>query len=322
MKKPMTEYNLRHIQQHFSKSAHRYDEAAVLQKLTAEQLDERLGLVKLDVQSVADIGAGTGFLTEKLQQRYPQAEVFAVDLAEPMLRRAQKRMDSNKALNTPSWLTPIRKLWDTQPLPKVHYIQADAYRLPLATGSLDLIVTNFMLQWCDRLDEVLMEFRRVIKPNGLLMLTSLGPDTLKELRQAWYTVEGEAAHQRMNHFIDMHDVGDALIRAGFGQPVMDVEHYTMTYSQPIDVIKDLKALGATNAAQDRTRVLTGKNKFKKMLEAYESQRQNDKVCATYEVIHGHAWAAPEVFKGPNRSKSGVYEITLDQFQKNLKLIKT
>lgn len=303
--------NLRHVQQHFSKAALHYDEAAVLQKMTADELDQRLDLIKVKVERLVDLGAGTGFLTEKLWARYPQAEICAVDLSESMLNRARLRFEQSYPQS--SWWSAWFKT-----TPRVCFVQADAYHLPLESASQDLVVTNFMLQWCGDLDSVLQEIRRVLRPEGLLMLSSLGPDTLKELRQAWVSVEGEAGHLRMSPFVDMHDLGDALVRAGFGQPVMDVERYRLTYSQPIEVIRDLKAIGATNAQQQRARGLTGKTKFNAMLAAYEKQKQGDKVCATYEVVHGHAWAAQEVFKGPNRDKNGVVNITLDEFQNQLK----
>lgn len=310
----MKQYNRRHVRQHFSQAAERYDEAAVLQKDLAAQIAQRLQLVKLDVNRVLDLGAGTGFLTEKVISLYPQAQVIALDISEQML-----------AMNAQRVVQP-RQAWMPKSLAQklgwmrcaADLIQADAYALPLADSSVDLIVSNLMLQWCDDLDAVFAEMRRVLRPQGGLMFTSLGPDTLKELRRAWVEVEGDAGHQRMNQFIDMHDLGDALIRSGFGQPVMDVAHYTLTYEKPLGVLQDLKAIGATNAQQRRGRGLTGKARFAAMLNVYETLRREGKIPATYEVVHGHAWASEEVFKGPNRSKSGVHEITLEQFQSNLK----
>jgi malonyl-CoA O-methyltransferase len=305
----MSLYNRQHVRRHFSKAAERYDEAAVLQKLTAQELDQRLDLIKLEVNNLVDLGAGTGFLTEKLHARYPNARLCAIDLSDAMLQRARQR------LNHQAWWLKIKALFTPK---KLHFMQADAYSLPLADGSQDLVITNFMLQWCDDLDAVLAEIRRVLRPEGLLMLSSLGPDTLKELRQAWVEVEGDAGHDRLNQFVDMHDLGDALIRAGFGQPVMDVEHYTLTYDQPIGVLRDLKAIGATNAHNQRGHSLLGKHKFSQMLKAYDKLRKDGKIPATFEVVHGHAWAAPELIKGPNRNKTGVHEITLDQFQNLVK----
>lgn len=312
-------YNRQHLKQHFSDAAPTYDEAAILQKTVAERIDERLELTTHKVDKLADIGAGTGLLTDKLIQRYPQAQVFAVDLSEQMLIQAKQRLQIVKS-------KPLKKI--SRFLPKsgplhtmtqkqgAQLINADAFALPFADHSLDMLTSNLMLQWCDDLDQVFAEFRRVLRPEGLLMFTTFGPDTLKELRQAWQQADEQTEH--VNLFIDMHDIGDALIRAGFGQPVMDVEHFTLTYDKPMSVLKDLKAIGATNASQQRQPGLTGKHKFSKMLNAYEQLRQNQKIPATYEVVHGHAWAAPEIFKGPNRNRSNHVEISLEEFSQQIK----
>ena len=287
------------LSRHFSRAAASYDEAAVLQRAVAAHLDERLDLVKLQPQRVLDVGAGTGILTEKIYARYPNAQVVAVDLSLSMLQRARQKL-----MHQGRWLQRLRGECP------VMLTAADAYQLPFADASFDLIVSNLMLQWCDDLDGVLTELRRLLRPEGLLLFTSFGPDTLKELRAAWAQVDGR---EHVNTFIDMHDVGDALIRAGFGQPVMDVEYFTLTYPSPMGVLQDLKAIGATFAPQDG-RGLTPPGRLRAMLAAYEAFRQADgRVPATYEVVHGHAWAAPEVFKGPERKRNGVYEMTLDEF---------
>lgn len=298
----MAIYNRQHLQQHFSKAAAAYDEAAVLQKLTAEELASRLDLIKLETNQITDLGAGTGFLTQLLRSHYPKADLIALDLSHQMLLLNKQRLNNKETL-----LGKLAKLLKAS---KTHFIQADVYHLPLANASQDLVTTNFMLQWCDDLDKVLQEIRRILRPGGLLMLGSLGPDTLKELRQAWVSIEGEAGHNRLNNFIDMHDLGDALIRNGFGQPVMDTMQYTLTYDEPLGVLRDLKTIGATNASQKRS--LLGKDKFKQMLAAYENSRVAGKIPATFEVVHGHAWANQEIFKGPQRNKDGVYEISLDE----------
>jgi len=303
--------NRAHIKQHFSHAAPSYDEAAVLQKAVAEHVDERLALTTLSPQVILDIGAGTGLLTEKVIHRYPQARTFAIDLSADMLKRAQQRLQGPRF----KWLPQSLFAKDGANL-----VNADAYALPIADHSVDLIVSNLMLQWCDDLDRVFQEFRRVLRPEGLLMFTTFGPDTLKELKQAWAVADADNPH--VNHFVDMHDIGDALIRNGFGQPVMDVETFTLTYDKPIGVLKDLKAIGATNAGLNRKRGLMGKQTFQTMLEAYESQRDpqrhDGKLPATYEVVHGHAWAAQEVIKGPNRDRAGLVEISLDEFSKQTK----
>ena len=299
--------NRTHIKQHFSHAAPSYDEAAILQKIVAERVDERLALTALKPSVIVDVGAGTGLLTERVIQRYPQAQVLAIDLSLEMLKQAKTRLKKPKI----NWLLP--SVWQ---IDGATTINADAYALPLKESSVDLLVSNLMLQWCDDLDSVFTEFRRVLKPEGLIMFTTFGPDTLKELKQAWAVADGVDAH--VNQFVDMHDIGDALIRNGFGQPVMDVEHFTLTYDKPMGVLKDLKAIGATNASLNRSKGLMGKQRFHTMLEAYETLRTAGKIPATYEVVHGHAWAAQEQIKGPSRNRSGLVEISLEQFAKQTK----
>jgi len=299
--------NRNHIKQHFSQAAPTYDEAAILQKTVAERVDERLALTTLNPNVVVDIGAGTGLLTQKVIQRYPQAKVFAIDLSLEMLKQAKIRLKTNKF----NWLP--QSVWQAD---GATMLNADAYSLPLRDRSVDLLVSNLMLQWCDDLDSVFAEFRRVLRPEGLIMFTTFGPDTLKELKKAWAMADGVDAH--VNQFVDMHDIGDALIRNGFGQPVMDVEHFTLTYDKPMGVLKDLKAIGATNASLNRNKGLMGKRRFHRMLEAYETMRLEGKIPATYEVVHGHAWSAQELIKGPSRDRAGLVEISLDEFSKQTK----
>lgn len=317
---PLHSVNRQHIKAHFSQAAPSYEEAAVLQKTVAERVDERLDLTAIRVKTVLDVGAGTGLLTEKILARYPTADCFAVDLSESMLQQAHARLQRPRFPALGSVINRLLNQWSFSrslaTKTAATRINADVNQLPFADKSVDLIVSNLMLQWCDDLDAVFTEFRRVLRPEGLLMFTTFGPDTLKELRQAWQAADSEFQH--VNHFIDMHDIGDALIRAGFAQPVMDVELFTLTYDQPMGVLKDLKAIGATNASQHRNPGLMGKTKFQAMLAAYEGLRKQGKIPASYEVVHGHAWAGQEVIKGPNRNKSGHVEISLEQFAQQTK----
>ena len=318
----MQSFSRQHIQQHFNHAAPSYDDAAILQKTVAERIDERLELTTIEPKTILDLGAGTGLLTEKVIRRYPNAQLFAVDLSPSMLNIATPRFTAPR---WPALNTKVNQFLQNCKLTKALAtrtgaiaINADVYQLPFADNSVDLIVSNLMLQWCDDLDSVFAEFRRVLRSEGLLMFTTFGPDTLKELRYAWQKVD--ANYEHVNNFIDMHDIGDALIRNGFGQPVMDMEIFTLTYDKPMGVLKDLKAIGATNANKQRNNGLMGKQRFASMLNAYEELRNtnDNKIPATYEVVHGHAWAAQEVIKGPNRDKSGHIEISLDEFSKQLK----
>lgn len=318
----MQSFSRQHIQQHFNHAAPSYDDAAILQKTVAERIDERLELTTIEPNTILDLGAGTGLLTEQVIKRYPQAQLFAVDLSPSMLQIAQPRLKASRWSKLPDkinhFLQTCKLTQSIATRQAATAVNADVNQLPFADNSVDLIVSNLMLQWCDDLDQVFAEFRRVLRPEGLLMFTTFGPDTLKELKRAWQAVDADYEH--VNNFIDMHDIGDALIRNGFGQPVMDMEIFTLTYDKPIGVLKDLKAIGATNANKQRNNGLMGKQRFTAMLNAYEELRQpsDSKIPATYEVVHGHAWAAQEVVKGPNRDKSGYVEISLDEFSKQLK----
>lgn len=304
--------NRQRVKQHFSKSAESYDEAAVIQRQTAKDIAERIDLLAVPINAVLELGCGTGLLTTELLRRNPKLNLTAVDLAEGMLHYTKLSLKPVKL----SW-----RFWD-KPSSFVDLVQADAYKLPFADGSFDLIVSNFMLQWCSDLDAVFTEMRRVLNPGGALLFSTFGPDTLKELRQAWLTVEGDKAHTRFNDFIDMHDIGDALIRCGFGQPVMDADQIRLLYKNPIDVMHDLKALGATNAKKKPTDLksgLMGRDRLTAVIKAYDQQPKDQGLAvATFEVVQGHAWAVAEIMKGPGRDKSGVVNITLDEFSKELK----
>ncbi len=174
------------------------------------------------------------------------------------------------------------------------YICGDLEALPLQSGSVDLLWSSLALQWCNDLDATFSGMRRVLAPNGLLMFSTFGPDTLKELRQAFSQVDG---YSHVSRFQDMHDIGDALMRAGFAEPVMDMEHFTLTYDTASGLMRDLKALGAHNATRGRRQGLAGKSAWKRMEAAYEKLRQDGRLPATYEVIYGHAWAPNQLPDG-------------------------
>ena len=156
---------------------------------------------------------------------------------------------------------------------------------------MDLLFSNLALQWCLDLDQTFNEFRRVLKPGGLLMFTTFGPDTLRELRSCWSQVDG---YTHVNNFFDMHDVGDALVRNSFAEPVMDMELLTMTYKDVPSLMRDLKTIGAHNVTQGRSRKLTGKGRLQRVNAAYEQYRSDGVLPVSYEVVYGHAWIAAEL----------------------------
>jgi malonyl-CoA O-methyltransferase len=271
----------RRVRRSFDRAVATYDSAAVLHREVRDNLLQRLDLMALAPQVVVDAGTGTGHAARALIRRYPKSLVIAFDTSRPMLQAAAGQQ---------SWLRRFAR------------VCADAQRLPFADGSVDLILSNLMLQWCDP-DAVFAEFRRVLAPRGLLNFTTLGPDTLCELRSAWSGVD---AHTHVNQFLDMHDIGDALVRAGFAAPVLDVERYTLSYLDVRRVAADLKATGAHNATLGRSKGLTGRGRFNALETAYESYRQDGRLPATYEVVFGHAWTNSASTRG------GAHELAATQ----------
>jgi malonyl-CoA O-methyltransferase len=257
--------DLARVRRSFGQAAGGYDAVAVLQAEVRRRHLERLEFVRLDPRVVLDAGSGTGAGALALKRRYPRARVVAFDLAVGMLMETGRRQ------------TLLRRF---------ARVCGDAARLPFGDGSAELIFSNLMLQWCNDLDEVLREFRRVLAPGGLLTFTTFGPDTLKELRQAWSSADG---YTHVNRFVDMHDIGDALVRAGFAEPVLDVERYTLTYAGVRDLMLDLKAMGARNANAGRPRGLTGRRRLAHMKESYEQLRRDGRLPASFEVVYGQAW---------------------------------
>jgi len=280
----------RWVRRSFDRAAKTYDAAAVLHAEVRENLLGRLQLTTLEPRIVLDAGAGTGHASRALRRRYPKAQIVALDSSRRMLQEAARQQ---------SWLRPFGR------------VCADAGLLPLADGSVDLIVSNLLLQWCNP-DTVFAEFRRVLAPHGLLSFSAFGPDTLRELRTAWNQVD---AHSHVHQFIDMHDLGDALVRAGFAAPVLDVERYTLQYLDVRRVAADLKATGAHNATAGRARGLTGARKFAAMQAAYEGFRQDGRLPATYEVVFAHAWV-PE--RSARRDQKDPASVSLEEIKRELR----
>ncbi|MEY6434090.1 malonyl-ACP O-methyltransferase BioC [Thioalkalicoccus limnaeus] len=253
----------------FTRAAPAYDGVALLQQEIEQRLLARLDYIRLDPRLVLDLGAGTGHAVDGLQRRFRRAPVLALDFAESMLHQARRR-----------------GRWGRRPL----CLCADAERLPLADGCVDLIFSNAMFQWCNDLERTFGECLRVLRPGGALLFSTFGPDTLKELRAAWAAVDGET---HVSGFLDMHDIGDALVRARFADPVMDVDRLTVTYDRVRDLMRDLKQLGAHNAAVDRPRGLTGRRRLAAVEAAYERERREGRLPATYEVVYGLAWVGQQ-----------------------------
>ena len=249
----------------FDRASGSYDAAAELQQRVRLELLGRLEELQVSPRAVLDLGAGTGHGARALKRRYPGATVVAVDIATGMLEQARRQS---------RWLRRFER------------VRADAYALPFADGSFDLVFSNLMLQWCDDLDAVFAEIARVLKPGGLLSFSTFGPGTLAELRESW--AAGDATNH-VNHFFDAHALGSALMHAQLLEPVLDVDRMVVGYPDVMTLMRELKAIGAHNVTQGRPRGLTGRRRLAAMTQAYESLRREGRLPATWEVIHASAW---------------------------------
>ena len=270
--------DLRQVRRRAGRAAATFEQHDVLEREVEQLLLDRLGFYLQTPQRVVDVGAGTGRGTAALKKRYPKAEVIAIDTAVPMLQAARHHS---------GWLRPFLR------------VAAEATALPLADDSVDILHANLCFQWVNDLAALFAECTRVLKPGGFLVFSTLGPDTLKELRAAWAEVD-EASH--VSRFLDMHDVGDAVLAAGLRDPVLDVQYITLTYSQPRKLLEELRGLGATHADQARRRTLTGKDRYHDMLAAYAGACTGGHAPATCEVVTAHAWGPPP---GQARRSAGV-----------------
>jgi malonyl-CoA O-methyltransferase len=264
---PMTQQhiNKHKIRRAFDRAANSYDAAAVLQKEVCRRLLEKLDYIKLSPQLILDAGVGTGEAVTSLLRRYKKSRLVALDLSERMLSKA---------------------LAHGGLIRKPELVCADIEQLPFCANSFDLVFSSLTLQWCNDLPATIQELLRVLKPGGLLMFATFGPDTLKELRACWQQVD-DAVH--VNQFVDMHDVGDELLRSGFADPVMEAETITLNYDSVDTLMADLRAIGANATADGGRAGLTTPALLSKLRQAYDSYRSDRLLPATYEVVYGHAW---------------------------------
>jgi len=272
----MNEFELdkRAVRRAFSKAAAHYDATAVVQREVCIRMLEKLDIIKLNPSHILDAGSGTGWGTRQLGERFKEADIVALDISIGML---------HKARGTLSWW---QKLISGS---KQRFVCADAEALPLTAQGMDMVWSNLAVQWCNDLPATFVELNRVIKNEGLLMFSTFGPDTLKELRTAFNGVDG---YNHVNRFADMHDIGDMLVAAGFADPVMEMEKITLTYNDVKSVMQDLRDIGAHNATAGRALGMMGKTKWARIVQNYETLRREGKLPATFEIIYGHAWKVP------------------------------
>ncbi len=273
------------VRRHFGRAANTCEAAAVVQREVEQRLLESLEVARRVPAVALDLGAGTGRASAALRKRWPKARVIALDAALPMLIAARRNQ---------AWLRRFDR------------VAGDARALPLREASFDLLFSNLCLQWCPDLPPVLDEFRRILRPGALLLFSTLGPDTLRELRSAFASVD-DAPH--VAHFADLPVIGDALLAAGFRDPVVDIDTITTTYGDARELMRELKALGATNAQTGRAPGLGGRRRIDAACAAYESLRIDGRLPATWEIITAMAFA-PEPGQ-PRREHGGAQIAAFD-----------
>lgn len=242
-----------------------FDHHAVFHTEIRSRALKRLQLLRHKPEVILDLGAGTGHASRALKKNFPHAQVIAIDSAVQMLQQSRRQ-----------------QTWWRRFMP----VAGDAVSLPLKTASVDWVFSNLMLPWTLGIDTVFAEVRRVLKPGGAFCFTSLGPDTLQELRLSW---AADQPHTHVHGFIDMHDIGDALVRAHFAEPVLDVERFTLTYPNVNRLLEELRATGSSNRTRARRRSLGGRSQLHAMVAKYEQRRIDGKIPATLEVVYGQAW---------------------------------
>lgn len=260
----MSQFDKKAVVACFNRAANTYNSACLLQHEIAQRLLEHLDAVPLRPQVIVDLGAATGYTTQLLAQRFPAATLFALDVAERMLNKIPETM---------------------LPCPQQR-ICTDYENLPFAPQSVDLVFSNLTFAWAIDLEKILQQIRYLLKPGGLLLFSTFGPDTLKEVKASWATVDNK---QHVHLFFDMHDIGDMLLQMKFTDPVMEMEHVTVSYPNAKILFEDLKAAGFRNIAAERFGALTGKQRFHDFLAAYQEYTDSENLLpATYEIIYGHA----------------------------------
>jgi len=278
----------------FDRRAARFAQHDFIVREVGGRLIERLQFIRLDPRRIVDVGCGAGGTSKALLERYPQAEWLGVDLSPAMLARAA----------SPSFLPRLLR-WRGSPARRVC---AEASTLPLADGSADLLLSNLMLHWHPRPHTVFPEWLRVLRVGGLLLFSCFGPDTLKELRRAC-TAAGILA--RPMPFVDMHDLGDMMIAAGFATPVMDAETIRLTYASPEALLREVTALGG-NPRDDRAPGLVGGRRARALHDAlHETAGADGRIALSFEVAYGHAWR-------PRPGVRGQSTVALDELRAQLR----
>ena len=258
----------RQVRRGFDRAAAGFDAAAALPGEVRARLLGSLDYLDDTVPAVVlDLGSGTGHAAAAMKKRWPKSQVLALDLSLSMLRQSRRQA---------GWWRPFTRLC------------ADAHALPLADGSVDLVFANLSLAWMEDLPAVFAGLRRVLRPGGLLLCSSFGPETLGELQAAF---TGEHEPPQPIPLLPIAGFGDAMVAAGFRDPVLDRDLFTLTWPDLRALLRELRATGMGNALARRRRGLTGRGRFAAASAACEALRdEQGRLPSTWEVIYAHAWA--------------------------------
>jgi len=261
------ELNPAHIRRRFDRAASLYSSADFVQRHAAEGLLQRLLPIDMQPGRILDLGSALGAGSQQLAKRFRRARVVSIDVSAQMLMRARSKR---------GWLSRVRE------------VQADVLQLPLPTASVDLVFANMLLPFIDDVGSCLGEVARVLRKDGVFLFSSLGPDSLSELREAWAGID-DGLHVR--GFADMHILGDAVVAAGLRDPVLDADNLCVTYRNTDALFRDLTAAGARNSLQGRRQSLTGKGRLALFAERLQKHRQSGLLRLNLELVYGHAWGS-------------------------------
>ena len=267
---PNTKIDKQRLRDDFSRAAQSYDAAAVVQHEICVRTLERVDMLKLQANTIIDIGSGTGQSLKGLRTRFPASDITACDIALPMLVQCRKQSGGTGRL-----------------------VCSDAEQLPFVNESAELIFSTSTIQWCADIGQFMAECLRILRPNGVLIFSTFGPDTLLQLRQSWAKVD---QLEHVHEFLDMHHLGDLLLATKFSDPVVDMEVINIHYQSLRQLLRDLKDTGSQAKFNATTSTISSglmsKEKYRLLEQAYEEHRQeNGLLCASYEVIYGYACKA-------------------------------
>lgn len=255
------------IQASFDKVAQSYRSVSLIQREVGKRLLERLSYLQCKPERILDLGCGSGELCFEIKRLFPKAKVLGCDISSQMLHQAREQT---------GWLK------------KPHWFTADMEALPLANASIDLVISNQAIHWSPSQDKLFSEVNRVLSEQGVFMFSTMGPDSFAEIRQAW---QGIDEYQHVNHFVDMHDIGDALMRAQLLEPVVDMEMISLMYPDCKSICKDLKAQGVRNIHSSRQRGLTSRARWRAFENNYQRfTDQHGRLPLSYEIVYGHAFS--------------------------------